>query len=319
MRFRDRPLLPNGLDTSLYLERRGLERAVVAPLLGGRNVLLVGDAGSGKTTLMRRVEAVLRDAGRRTAWVNAAIVEDSQGLLNEIAQALEVAQGAAPAAAELRAVEANGLLASTRALSRHDPAVIMIDGLLEGGIGFDVFGRLRDELWTSGHTWIVAVRQRESGPLRTPPADAFWARVVEIPPLDSEEAATLLRLGLDQEELARVRGDIAISGVHPRFLIREATAHLAGGRTKGDLRALTERAGQLGRSEEIAMIELIGLGRPASSGDEELLDQLGWSRPYAQRVLSHLEAEGLVRSFSGPPEERPGRPPKLYEPRLGPP
>lgn len=60
------------------------------------------------------------------------------------------------------------------------------------------------------------------------------------------------------------------------------------------------------------MIEIQGLGRPVSVHDADLLDRLGWSRPYAQRILSTLEANGILRSI---PERRdaPGRPRKLYE------
>jgi predicted transcriptional regulator len=48
-----------------------------------------------------------------------------------------------------------------------------------------------------------------------------------------------------------------------------------------------------------------------------LLDRLGWSRAYAQRMLSHLEDARLLRSI---PErrDRPARPRKLYEPNPNP-
>jgi MoxR-like ATPase len=50
MRFRDTDLLVDGLDADLYLERPELERSLSEPLAAGRNVLLLGEPGSGKST-----------------------------------------------------------------------------------------------------------------------------------------------------------------------------------------------------------------------------------------------------------------------------
>ena len=61
------------------------------------------------------------------------------------------------------------------------------------------------------------------------------------------------------------------------------------------------------------MAELEALGHPAAAGDPELLERLGWTRPYTSRVLANLEAHRLLRSFPGPTTGQ-GRPPKLYEP-----
>lgn len=320
MLFRDRPLLPDGIDAGLYLERPELERSVLKPLLGERNTLLLGEPGSGKTTLMRRVESRLREHGRLVAWVNAAVANHAEDLLPEINRALgKVAVSRANASSDANGWDgrdgSNDLLSLARRLSRHEPTVIIVDGLLDVGVGFDVFGRLRDELWRSGHTWLVAVRPRDSAGLRVPPADAFWGAVVEIPPLDLGETERLLRLGLEDDEFAAFDRDRPVSGAYPRWLIRDAESRLTGDQPAVDVNELTARAGRLGRSEKMAMTELIGLGRPASAHDPDLLDRLGWSRPYAQRILSRLEADGLLQAIPDRSGERPGRPRKLYQPR----
>jgi hypothetical protein len=316
MKFRDRPLLPGGIDTSLYLSRPHVEQALLHPLLSGRNVLLLGDAGAGKTTLLRWAEWRLKTEGRRTAWVNAAIADSVETLLAEVSSALDDAGEPQPDRSGEPPAESPGLLAATRKLSQHEPAVLLVDGLLDADVGFDLFGRLRDELWSAGHAWAVAIRPRDSASLRTPPADAFWSAVIEIPPLDVVETEDLLRLGLDKAEFTKVHRDIVISGNQPRLLIREVEARLdPGDQPAADAGALVERASALGRSEAMAITELVGLGRPVSAHDPELLDHLGWSRAYAQRILGRLEEEGLVRSIPERRGERSGRPRKLYEPR----
>jgi len=321
MRFRDRPLLVDGLDAGLYLERPDLEARLVDPLLAHRNVLLLGEAGSGKSTLLRKAASLLERRGRPAILVNGAVAEDAAGLLELVDAALRQRVGDGPEGQASESGPAStGLLKATRRLQRAAPVAILLDGLTDAEIGYDVFGRLRDELWEVGHPWAVAVRPRDSGALRTPPADAFWAAVVEISPLDYNQTERLLRLGLDKREYQLVDRDRDIAGAHPRSVIRSAQESLSRG-TEPAITVpghdLLERASWLGRSEAIAMAELQGLGRPVSAHDEELLERLGWSRPYAQRILSRLETNGLLRTM---PERsgRDGRPRKLYEPNPNP-
>ncbi|MGI8803469.1 MAG: hypothetical protein ACR2KV_15110, partial [Solirubrobacteraceae bacterium] len=208
------------------------------------------------------------------------------------------------------------LLRAVRRLRRDEPAAaILLDGLIDPDVGYDLFGRLRDELWAVGHAWAVAVRPRDSAALRTPPADAFWSAVVEIPPLDDGETASLLRLGLSPEELHAVERDRPVAAAHPRYVIRAAQDVLERRGAAAEPPSAEEhlrRATALGRGEAMAVAELQGLARPVSVHDPELLDRLRWSRPYAQRILSNLERQGILRSI---PERshRPGRPRKLYE------
>lgn len=314
MLFRDRPLLARGIDEHLYLPRPALESAVTRPLLSGRNVLVLGEGGSGKSTLLRRVGADL-EGDRPVAWVNAAPADDALSLLQLVDDALGEDDARRPIEDSLGL--AGRLLSAARRLRRPASATVIVDGLSDGQIAYDVFGRLRDELWDTGHVWLVAVRPRDSASLRTPPADAFWGAIVEIPPLDQAEATALLQRGLDDDEFARVDRDRPIGGLYPRMLIRDAESRLIGPPSADrivDNAELERRASEIGGSESMAMAEMLGLARPVSAHDPEFLERLGWSRPYAQRILSHLESVGLARSFPERDSDRSGRPRKLYEP-----
>lgn len=316
MRFRDRPLLANGIDAGLYLDRPEIERRLVDPLLQHRNVLLLGEPGSGKSTLLRKALGLLEGRGRPAVLVNAAVADGTAELLGIVDGAVRERLGDPDEREAIPVRSSAGLLAGVRRLRRDTSVAILVDGLLDADVGYDLFGRLRDELWGLEHVWAAAVRPRDSATLRTPPADAFWGGIVEIPPLNYEETERLLRLGLADHEFEEVDRDWSLAGAHPRTVIRDAQAQLErddGARSMHFTARLLDHASRLGRSEAMAMSELQGLGRPVSAHDAELLDRLGWSRSYAQRILSRLEGGGLVRSI---PErsERPGRPRKLYEP-----
>jgi hypothetical protein len=304
-------------DASLYLERHELEESVIDPLIEGRNVLLLGEAGSGKSTLLRRAASVLERRQRPAVLVNAALADDAGGLLDLVGAAFDERLGAKDGEREQDGAGAARLLDAVRHLRRDTTVAVLVDGLIDADVGYDMFGRLRDELWALGHAWAVAVRPRDSGVLRTPPADAFWASVVEIPPLDYDETERLLELGLSADELRIVDRDRPISGAHPRYVIRaaEETLKLGAGsdtRPADGGQDVVRRASALGRSEAMAVAELVGIGRPISAHDPDLLERLGWSRPYAQRILSRLEREGLLRSILER-ADGPGRPRKLYE------
>jgi hypothetical protein len=308
MRFRDRPLLVDGLDADLYLERPELERRLSEPLAAGRNVLLLGEPGSGKSTLLRKAATVLAGQDRPAVIINAAVADDPTGLLDLVDAGLdEPLDGRDPDEAAPRS-SGQGLLRAARRLRRDEPQVILVDGLIDTDIGYDVFGRLRDELWALGHTSAVAVRPRDSAALRTPPADAFWSTVIEIPPLQREETERLLRLGLTDDELSTLSRHGPIPGAHPRSAIRAAQdildrsddpASAAGGQEH------LERASSLGRSEAMAVAELQGLRRPVSAHDPRV------ARP--TRVVAPVRSEDLVAPRSGrraaidPRAQRPGR------------
>ncbi len=317
MRFRDRPLLTHGIDRGLYLSRPALETALARPALAERNALLLGVPGAGKSTLLRWLAGHLEGQGRRVAHVNAALAGDAVSFLELVDGELGPSEHP-PSPLTVAHPSAPGLLERARRLRRASATTVLVDNLLDSHVAFDVFGRLRDELWDTGHNWVVATRARDAGPLRTPPADAFWASAVEIPPLDQEEVTKLLALGLEPAELDALDGDRPVAGIFPRALIRDAETRLEDSPGSG-VRAPSpheyeRRASELGRSEAMAMTELSGLGRPVSAHDPELLDRLGWTRPYAQRILSRLAAHDLVRSFPERSGTRTGRPRNLYEP-----
>jgi adenylate kinase family enzyme len=319
MRFRDRPLLVDGLDADLYVQRPALERPLLAALARERNVLLLGPPGSGKSTTLRKLAGDLRKEGRQVALVNAGAARSTEDLLALVTSELDLP--------ELQpdpnlATPVVSLVRSVRHIAQAPQSVILLDDPPDAEGAYELFGRLREELWALPHQWVVAMRSDHSSALRRPPADAFFSETIEIPPFGEREIEQLLRKGLDPDEAQRVLTDGPRPLLdYPREVTRFAREVLEGTLEENQHAAhrRAEIALGLGRTASLALTEIEALGAPIAASDTSFLERMGWTRPHAARTLAKMEDAGVLRSFTDATEDRPGRPRKLYEPNPHPP
>ena len=308
MRFRDRPLLVDGLDADLYVQRPALERPLLAALARERNVLLLGPPGSGKSTTLRKLAGDLRKEGRQVALVNAGAARSTEDLLALVTSELDLPE--APTRPQPRDTcrVARAQRAPHRAgAAERDPA--------RRSPGRR--GRLRvvrtptRGAWALPHQWVVAMRSDHSSALRRPPADAFFSETIEIPPFGEREIEQLLRKGLDPDKAQRVLTDGTRPLLdYPREVTRFAREVLEGTLEENQHAAhrRAEIALGLGRTASLALAEIEALGAPIAASDTSFLERMGWTRPHAARTLAKMEDAGVLRSFTDAAEDRPGRP-----------
>lgn len=254
--------------------------------------------GAGKTTLLNALAFELRRHERPVRLLNVAEDESAAAILQRLAGG-----------------EGDALTALAR-LGREQPnLVVLIDGLLDAGIAYDLFGRMRDRLWELPFTWAAAVDALAADIVRAPPADAFFPVIVEPPRLDERQRRELLEKRLGRSQPKSVIAEIAAAGpenprrlldVARRVIIDEMPVSVS---VAANLDAV-QRAAQLGRPHSMLFAELEAIGE-ASPTDAELMRRMGWTRQRISKVLEELEAEGLVSARYERQSVR-GRPRRLY-------
>jgi predicted transcriptional regulator len=294
-RLDSRPLYDNAADARLLVRSEALEQALRA-LDNNLNVLILGERGAGKTTLLNALSFELRQRKRPVRLVNVAEEESASGVLERIAGA-----------------DSGDTLAALGELGREQPGmVLLIDGLLDARVAYDLFGRMRDRLWELPFTWAAAVDALAADVVRAPPADAFFPVVIEPPRLNEQQRWELLAKRLPKRSKSLI-GEIAAVGpenprrlldVARRVFVEEVPLSLA-----ANLDAI-QRAAQLGRPHSMLFAELEAIGE-ASPTDAELMRRMGWTRQRISKVLEELEAEGLVSARDERQTVR-GRPRRLY-------
>lgn len=316
-----RPLVTS-VDRKYLVERDEL------PMIGrfvnaGMNTLLLGERRTGRTTMLRAIEARLReDDAYRTVYVNGARVVDTLGVLTMIRDALiaprsavaegfgHVAAGSAQRPSEERGEAA---LALVRELTRREapmPACVLLDDP-STKTAHELFGRLRDDIWQTEIVWVVTGRPGLRAEYLTPPADAFFDRVLPLAPLDDAQQRSLIELRLEPADdplLAELRHASGSPGALLRALQDGATAADASGllKRRSDRE---ERAAKLGRVASMMHAEIEN-GATASASDSEWVKRFAVSRQRAQQVLVELEQQGLVTSSRAPGPT--GQPRKVY-------
>ena len=325
MLLRDRPLSPE-LDEATLVERDEHARLLNA-VTGERNVLILGEGGSGKSTTLNWLRHELQRRGGRVARVDAAAVgRDVLELLDGVRSELVAAFNDDPVARDRLTMPGTvppdasrgvRLVAEVRRLRVPENAYVLLDGMIDRETAFELFGRLRDELWALNLVWVVAARPQDAGPLRRPPADAFFAVVIDLSTLSDREVRAMserVLRGVDRQTIDPHALPTVDTPRTVRGMLRWLEARLEHGQTDAPPPAFVrqERAARLGRPASMLVAELEARGEPVTAQDIELQRSLGWTRAHLQRWLARLEEEGLVRSF---PDRQvgQGRPRKLFE------
>ena len=310
-------------------------------LRSGLNCLVVGDPGSGKTSLVRAMMYRTSESSQplRVTYVRANEARSAADLLAAILAVLRPGRPTLSSAIELL----DDLAAELADADAGEAGIrVMVIDDVGASAGAELFGALRDELWQVGAQWLVTTSTAQSSSLLRPPADVFFETRIELGPLTEEEATELLRrridapgstgsdrespaadavdpvgtADVDDERNAWLRAAAGSARETPRRLlevVRELSADPAVGglgfTTVTGLRSRTAALEQLSRPARMLAQELEALGW-ASASDEKLLVRMGWTRPRVVQVIAELEGEGLVEMREESTGR--GRPRKLY-------
>ncbi len=320
-----RPLRMTRADEGLYVERSHDLAQIEAGISNGFNVIVLGERGGGKTTLLNAFERRVMDenlANFGIVFVTGGAMSSATDALDRIARALDPSGAALadipawalsqPASDPLMA--AYDRLAHVVARRGENKPIILLDHL-PAPLCWEIFGRLRDELWTLELRWVLAGNLDDQARLLAPPADAFFEHTIYLSPFDRGEIVDLLaRRDFDGQIADEVRWSIAerCEGNPSRALALARRAVLAEDPLAAVLRGtiVEQIERELGRPAGRLADDLARNG-PAGASDQDLLRRLGWSRPRAYQVFEQLERAGHVE-ISAERTGQPGRPRNTY-------
>jgi hypothetical protein len=326
LQLSQRPLMATDADARLFVGRvvelANLSRSVRLRF----NTLVLGERGSGRTSLLHRLEHWLDEAGVAVRFADASGCSSLDDLLGALREAIHGGAQAASAAFSTLYDRAGGGITDIGWLRPLDGGqlVVLLDGIVDPDLVTALFGRYRDEVWDLPITWVVAGELNDRSRLMQPPADAFFDIEIVVPTLtDIEVYDVLLRradAAGDEPDAATVRELASALGstvgdATPRRVLAEARRMLVDGAADAALHvarisAAQHKAAAIGRAAAMLYTELLALG-PVSASDPRLLDRMGWSRSRATQVLHELEEAGLVVA-SDETRSTPGRPRRVY-------
>jgi type II secretory pathway predicted ATPase ExeA len=311
-----RPLRDTRRDRELFVDREAEVQAIRAALGHGGNVLVLGARGSGKSSLLHYVQHLLEvEDAKPVVAVEGRAATTAQEFLALLADRLNVVGSQDAHWPRTETQTLLGALTEMRAALPEEETVVLVDEMPSAEAARTLFGRLRDELWELPLTWCVAADIRDRGAYTEPPADAFWRKIVELPPMTPAQSEELLRRRLEGEQPSDALAWIVENAEgNPRRLLSLAHDVVVEGSDPNKLmvneRKRAAKVEQLSEPARRLLAELEA-GGPASPSDEGLLQRLGWSRARASQVFGELLERGLVRASTAPSAG--SRPRRLYE------
>jgi len=329
------PLAQSRADQRRFVDRTRETDAIVRAVAASQPVLLLGERGSGRTSLLNHVAWLLarRKESRDTAMVSGELATSPSQLLGVLVA--RVQRLAEPPGSRARWIE------DLRALSMPDgpfgqvaqpailmelvdllgerlaalerPICVMVDGIAPT-VAHAVFGSLRNELWTlPGAAWVVAGDSAAETLYLEPPADAFFEHTIKLGALTDADAARLLRAHMPELTDDDVERAIAVADGHPRRLLR------AGGDIQAGIEPVRLAADELMQQATAiagplagALVEYLSANGPTAASDETMLRQIGASRQRASQLMHELESASLLETIEQHEPGRRGRPARRF-------
>jgi len=302
LQLSQRALTASDADGELFVDRNEELGAVERALALGFSVYVAGPAGSGKTSVLRRLDSRL---GERAVFINVARVESFSSLMAHLAHEIRTKDPARdPDHEALDGPHVGDTLVALRAVAFEHlgdtTPIVLLDGL-EATLRHELFGRQRDELWEIPLRWVISGRSALARP-----ADTFFEAVVTLDHLDPASMRELLlrraATGTKDErhrleQLANTL-PLLLDPATPRQLLATARTVMLSAEPDLALDQLQRRRNarvHLSPTADRVLDALSSLG-PTHAGDERLLEEIGTTRSRVVQVLRELEDAGLVRS-----------------------
>jgi energy-coupling factor transporter ATP-binding protein EcfA2 len=317
------------------VDRRRETEAIIRAIEASQAVLLLGERGSGRTSLLNHVAWLLarREEPRQTVIVSGELASSPSQLLGvlvaRVGRLAEPGNTRGSWIDDLRVlsmpdgpfgqvvqpaivIELVDLLGERLAALKR-PVCLMIDGIAPT-VAHGVFGGLRNELWALANaSWVVAGDTTGEALYLEPPADAFFERTIRIGPLTDSDAKKLLRAHLPDVMEAEIAQAVAVGEGNPRRLLR-AAADIQAGVAPADAKTndLKQQARKLAGPLAGALVGYLADHGPAAASDQTMLRQICASRQRASQLMHELEAAGLLETIEQHEPGRRGRPARRF-------
>ena len=331
----NQPLAQSRADQRRFVDRTRETDAIIRAVAASQPVLLLGERGSGRTSLLNHVAWLLarQKESRHTLMVSGELASNPSQLLGvlvartqrlaeptgsrgrwiEDLRALSMPDGPFGQIAQPAILMELVDLLGERLAALERPACLMVDGIAPT-VAHGVFGSLRNELWAlQGATWVVAGDSAAETLYLEPPADAFFEHTIKMGPLTDADAAKLLRAHVPALIDNDIERAIAVAEGNARRLLR-AAGDIQAGISPVRLAAdeFAERATAVAGPLAGAIVGYLAAHGPTAASDETMLRQIGASRQRASQLMHELESAGLLETIEQHEPGRRGRPARRF-------
>jgi energy-coupling factor transporter ATP-binding protein EcfA2 len=331
----NQPLVQSRADQRRFVDRTRETDAIIRAVAASQPVLLLGDRGSGRTSLLNHVAWLLSHEGepRDSVMVSGELASSPSQLLGVlVARVQRVAEPAGTRARWIEDLRSLSMpdgpfgqvvqpaivmelidLLGARLAALERPVCLMVDGIAPA-VAHAVFGSLRNELWAlPGAAWVVAGDSAAERLYLEPPADAFFEHTVKLDPLTDADAVKLVRAHVPGLIDADVERAIAVAAGNPRRLVRAAADIEAGIAPVSSVDdELVQRAIAVAGPLAGALVGYLAANGPADASDQTMLRQIGLSRQRASQLMHELESARLLETIEQHEPGRRGRPPRRF-------